>query len=208
MDKEVKDLSIKNINFKSPDISKKFCFSNESSYLFVLNYNEVLKILFLEKYNIETGERLYSIPTNSWYNSKVYISSNGKSIIVAGSKLNLFNATDGKLINTKEIIGLWIQSIAVSNNDSLLLFGTVSGSIELLEFPTLSEIKSYNGHNGAVNDVNFSPDCKKFVSAGSEGMVKIWDKNSSTELLSIIQMDSTDYTVVYDTDGYILFKKK
>ena len=110
------------------------------------------------------------------------------------------------MINTKEIIGLWIQSIAVSNNDSLLLFGTVSGSIELLEFPTLSEIKSYNGHNGAVNDVNFSPDCKKFVSAGSEGMVKIWDKNSSTELLSIIQMDSTDYTVV-TPQGYFYNSK-
>lgn len=58
------------------------------------------------------------------------------------------------------------------------------------------------GHEGSwgVNDVNFSPDGKQVVTAGSDGTARVWDVSTGMQLLLVRQPPYVS-TAVYSPDG-------
>ena len=67
------------------------------------------------------------------------------------------------------------QSLAFSPDDTVLLAGFRSGSIELFNMATGEKISTLNGHTATVKTLVFSPDGKTLVSTGQDGTILVWD---------------------------------
>lgn len=56
------------------------------------------------------------------------------------------------------------------------------GMIRILAGRSLSVVREFRGHEGGVFDLSIAPDGKWIVSVGGDGMVRLWDATSGTEL--------------------------
>lgn len=54
-------------------------------------------------------------------------------------------------------------------------------------------VKKLEGHSSAVTDLQFTEDGNQLISYSSEGVLKIWDLNSFTEIYSRIQISRNDW---------------
>ena len=61
-----------------------------------------------------------------------------------------------------------------SGNEDQIVTGDLRGRLRWWRYDDLSEIKTVEGHQGAVLDVRFSPDGTTCVSAGTDGLVRLW----------------------------------
>ena len=57
------------------------------------------------------------------------------------------------------------------------------------------------GHSGVVWDVEFSPDGTTIASAGSDGMIKLWDPATGTELLALAGHSGVVTGLAFSPDG-------
>lgn len=73
-----------------------------------------------------------------------------------------------------------IKALAINESGTMALTGSFDYSAALWrldENKSNQLIRRYTNHNGAVNAVKFIQDKKKFISAGDDGSVYIWDLN-------------------------------
>ena len=99
-----------------------------------------------------------------------------------------------RLWNSREIVppeilfrsDSWIRSLAIHPTSKLIAAGLDSGKILLIEeFPDSSgsldsHVVTLTGHMAKVNTVTFSTDGNRLITAGADGIVKLWDVDSRT----------------------------
>ncbi len=61
--------------------------------------------------------------------------------------------------------------------------------------------KTFFGHIDGVYDVTFAPDGKRFVSAGGDGTIKIWDATDGRELMTLHGHEFPVISVKFSPDG-------
>lgn len=76
---------------------------------------------------------------------------------------------------------LYAHSMAWSHNRNYLLTSDASGNIKYWS-PSIAPVQSLDSHNNqAIHGLSFSPSDTKFVSAGDDSTVRIWDWASHRE---------------------------
>ena len=60
-----------------------------------------------------------------------------------------------------------------------------SGLIDIRDEETGESVLSFQGHDGDVNDVAFSPDGSRLASTGDDGTLKVWDPSTGRLLSSV-----------------------
>ncbi|XP_060073823.1 protein FAN-like [Ylistrum balloti] len=66
---------------------------------------------------------------------------------------------------------------------SLLVTGTIEGHINVWSISSGYQIASLEVHNGKVNDVTLSPDCRRILSCGDDNILRVLDLETGTEIL-------------------------
>ena len=61
-----------------------------------------------------------------------------------------------------------------------------SGMIDIRDGETGESVLSFQGHDGDVNDVAFSPDGSRLASTGDDGTLKVWDPSTGRLLSSAV----------------------
>ncbi len=72
-------------------------------------------------------------------------------------------------------------SLAFSPDNSVLITGLRSGTIELWELATGEKLSTLDGHIAPVGTLVFSPDGKTLVSTGQDGTILLWDWEEALE---------------------------
>uniref|UniRef100_A0A8W8K459 BEACH domain-containing protein n=1 Tax=Magallana gigas TaxID=29159 RepID=A0A8W8K459_MAGGI len=77
--------------------------------------------------------------------------------------------------------GVYCQD--VDETGSLLVTGTEEGQVVIWNVGSLYRIAEMRAHEGSVNAVGISSDCRKFISCGSDCLLKIFDVETQTEMV-------------------------
>lgn len=98
---------------------------------------------------------------------------------------------DGQHIITANITN---SNPVLSWSDEFLLLSTdtLQGPIWKLSAPNRLLLE---GHTNTINDVTFSPEGKWLATAGEDHVIKIWDRKTGEELVTLFAVDSTDWVV-------------
>src|SRR4029453_1268107 len=60
-----------------------------------------------------------------------------------------------------------------------------SGLIDIRDSDTGESVRSFQGHDGDVTDVAFSPDGSRLASTGKDGTLNVWEPSTGTLLSSV-----------------------
>jgi WD40 repeat protein/DNA-binding SARP family transcriptional activator/class 3 adenylate cyclase len=78
-----------------------------------------------------------------------------------------------------------------------------SGRIDIRDAETGESVLSFQGHDGDVNDVAFSPDGSTLASTGEDGELNVWDP-STGRLLSSLWSDGDAWGPSFSADGSLV----
>lgn len=106
-----------------------------------------------------------------------------------------------------------VTDIAISPNGNLVVFGTsiadqtvdqeYRAQIFLVRVSDMQIISAFDGHQGMVTSLAFSPDGRILASSGYDLFVKFWDVASS-RLLGQVHIADTPNSVIFSPDGMTL----
>lgn len=92
-----------------------------------------------------------------------------------------------------------ITSIAVSLTQDLIATAGVDSTIKLWTLDG-QLVKTFVGHTGQVNDVNFAPNGRQLVSASSDSTIRVWDIDKG-EIYKYTQFKEPFYQAAVSNDG-------
>ncbi len=78
--------------------------------------------------------------------------------------------------------GQRVQSLAIAPDGEHAAVGCHDGSIRLIDLDGGAEVRTFQGHSGAVNAVAFAPDGNAIISGGEDGGVLAFNRNTGIEV--------------------------
>lgn len=170
----------------------------------------------LTLWNVETGSLVRSFATYEPAYEVAY-SADGRWILSAGESLNLYEAETGRRMRMFTGKSGLVAGLAISPDGRLALSaGTEgyaweqqvaeggdqnTGLLKLWDVELGREIRPFTGHQGAVNDVAFTPDGLRAVSAGADATLRIWDVKGGHELATLAGHEGPVNAVAVSADG-------
>ncbi len=161
----------------------------------------------------ETGKLLNRINTDVKPASAIDFSPDGKKIFT-GTWNFLIKEHDLSLNNSVVLYDLTqfnyytaIQSIDVSPDGKLLAESGKDNRIRILQADgkLIHQIEPWQGHSQWVNCVRFSPDGKYVASAADDGLLKIWETGSATNMYTFRGHAGGLFQLVWHPDGKRIF---
>jgi WD40 repeat protein len=117
-------------------------------------------------------------------------------------------ATGNRLAGLFSLNASFVRAIAFSGDGGRLLTGMQDGTVRLWDAlrngQIRDDIKSFVGHEGAVESVTFTPDGMRIVTAATDGTVRIWDPTRGNELLALPGQRDYPKAFAISPDGTLL----
>jgi hypothetical protein len=141
-------------------------------------------------------------PKGGYWLNRVAFTPDGKYCVATGGGLILFDLATGKeLRRILEVRGAR-PGLALSRDGSHCLTGHAANPIaHLVEVPSFKIVGSFPGHTGGVTAVALSPDGTEAATAGSDGLVRLWNVRSHKELHRINGFAARVRCLAFSPDG-------
>jgi WD40 repeat protein/predicted Ser/Thr protein kinase len=99
----------------------------------------------------------------------------------------------------------WVLSVAFTPDGKQIVSsgGWLDATIKIWDVTGNRELTKLAGHHSSVSSIAFSPDGSRLVSGSQDGMVKLWDTGSCSELMTLrsSQEKFHIYRVAFSPDG-------
>ena len=148
----------------------------------------------IELWDIESGQRLRTLPGHNEFIMLVSFSPNGK-ILASGSgdkTIKLWDVESGKELRTLPGYSNYFESLSFSPDGKTLASGSYDRTITLWDVESGKELGTLSGHSTAVGSVAFSPGGKIIASGRSDNTIKLWDIESGRALGTLSGRSSTE----------------
>ena len=90
------------------------------------------------------------------------------------SALVIVDASAGQRVKRLPFEKVKLVSLAFNPDVSLVAVGQADGKVVLVDFETMKIVATFEAHKGPVTSLAFLPDGRSLISAGQDGVVKIW----------------------------------
>jgi WD40 repeat protein len=140
-------------------------------------------------------------PNGQWIRS-VVLSADGKIAVGGGENGKVFLlGLDGQLLKTFHTSA----GPLCFSPDGRLLAGVTwrEGRVTVWDANSGEQMRSWHAHEGEVNGVAFSPDCRALGTAGSDGAVRLWAVATHRQLAEL-RHDGHAYHLAFSPDGATL----
>eukprot|EP00794_Sanderia_malayensis_P004878 gene4878-5518_t len=75
------------------------------------------------------------------------------------------------------------KCVKFSADTKLIVTGSSDGQITILKYPTLDIVRDFQAHSGEVDDLDFHPNSKRFISVSRDGTACLWNtENGQKEI--------------------------
>ena len=131
---------------------------------------------------------------------------NNGGTIALGNKDDLISFVDyksQKIVLEKEF-GFEVNELAWNNSDNQFYLTSGSGSIHVLEYPSLNELMILPSHTAHCICLKFSPDRQHFATGGADALINIWDADELVCLKSFSRLEWPVRTISFNHDGKLL----
>jgi WD40 repeat protein/class 3 adenylate cyclase len=135
--------------------------------------------------------------------------SDGRYLVAGFGLDGYLSILDGTTLENVATINAhpeYIQDVALIGNDRAI---SASGdaTARAWDIPPLTNVHeqqavfTLRGHTGGVLSVAVSPDRSLLATAGTDGLVKLWDAETGAELMTLFGHDRLAHTVTFSPDG-------
>jgi WD40 repeat protein len=118
------------------------------------------------------GERFHQYAING-----IDFDDAGRRVVVSGDKSTFVqDLSDGSLLNSGDDARDWVVKAVLSPDGRLVASATNDGEVHLnyADRRNNRPLRVFRGHGAAVNDVRFSSDGDRLLTAGGDGTVRVW----------------------------------
>jgi WD40 repeat protein len=139
------------------------------------------------RWGVASGERLATSQYAGGAVSCAAFAGDGRSVFSASDgradAIDVWDFNTGKVLRTLRWKAEPVTSLAVSHDGRIALAGFGSGTVRLWDplHPDADEIRSFSAHPGRVTGVAFVPAAGMYLSAGDDGVVKLWGSTSGSK---------------------------
>ncbi|GME92995.1 unnamed protein product [Ambrosiozyma monospora] len=133
----------------------------------------------------------------------------GSNLLIVGftnGEFRLYELPSFTMIQQLSMGSNAINTISINPSGEWIAFGSKKlGQLLVYEWQSESYILRQQGHFDSMNDIAYSPDGSRIVSASDDGKIKIWDIVSGFCLATFEEHTSSVTGVVFAKKGQVMF---
>ncbi|HMQ61993.1 MAG TPA: PQQ-binding-like beta-propeller repeat protein, partial [Flavilitoribacter sp.] len=157
-----------------------------------------------------TGAEQIKIETEPHPAAGILFTDNGNRIIIScwGEVVTAYNRSTGDPIWTYDLSDPEeynaFHSVDLSPDGRSILLGSTDHRLHLLDSETgrlLRRIEPWEGHTKTIKAVAYTPDGKRFASAGEDQTIQVWDAETHQKLFSLIGHTAAVAGLCWSKDG-------
>ncbi|ORX75402.1 WD40 repeat-like protein [Anaeromyces robustus] len=170
-----------------------------SEYLATASADKTVRI-----WDSRAGKCIHVIPT-SGENINICWSPDGKQIAV-GNKEDLISFIDTrthKVVNTKQN-DIEVNEISWNYGGDKFFLTSGQGTIEVLEYPSLKELKSIQAHTANCYCLEFDPNGRYLATGSADTLVSLWEVEDLTCIRTFGNLNWPVRTISFSHDGEYL----
>lgn len=125
----------------------------------------------------------------------------GTSIVITdpGGNILILDSDTGEILQTSDVLGTVIDWSPDGNK--LVSAHYDSNSLSLISGDDGELLSTLDGHDSVIRAVDWSADGSKIASGSDDGVIKIWDAATGTELLSFAAHTGTITSLMWNADN-------
>ncbi len=157
-------------------------------------------------WNVETGERRFSLSGQAHGLRTVSASADGSLIATGGeeTRVMLWDGSTGRLKQTLRGATDFVNSVSVSADARYVASGDANATVLVWSVATGKLLHTLRGHPAEVNAVTFSADSKWLASADQTGKVLLWDVVSGRSQGALAGQQTAVRSLAFDADSHLL----
>ncbi len=129
-------------------------------------------------------------------------SSDGRYLATVGKNgsVSVFDASSGILVFS-ETLPCGLSAVVWSEPQQSFLLGRLDGQLQYVHPATQRLMAPFQAHSDWALALDISEDSSRFLSAGADGRVLIWDAKTSQQLLTLAKQPGRVFAAAFSPDG-------